>query len=148
MKVSQDGVVDIVTRLRTVLAGERKFSHLQSIDTGCGPHPAFHSVDTRCSFAGDNVACAWNWPLACILCRTKYSADTPLSVDRFMLGSFLKYNTVLSISRDSSVSIATRYGLDGPGIESRLGRDFPHLFRLAVRPTQPPIQWVLCLSWG
>ena len=28
--------------------------------------------------------------------------------------------------RDSSVGIATRYGLDGPGIESRRGRDFPH----------------------
>ena len=29
--------------------------------------------------------------------------------------------------RDSSIGIATRYGLDGPGIESRLGgRDFPH----------------------
>ena len=28
--------------------------------------------------------------------------------------------------RDSSVGIATRYGLDGPGIESRWGRDFPH----------------------
>jgi hypothetical protein len=30
-----------------------------------------------------------------------------------------------SISRDSSVGIATRYGLDSPGIESRWGRDFP-----------------------
>jgi hypothetical protein len=27
----------------------------------------------------------------------------------------------------SSVGIATGYGLDGPGIESRWGRDFPHL---------------------
>ena len=27
--------------------------------------------------------------------------------------------------RDSSVGIATRYGLYGPGIESRWGRDFP-----------------------
>jgi hypothetical protein len=30
------------------------------------------------------------------------------------------------MGRDSSVFIATRYGLDGPRIESRLGRDFPH----------------------
>ena len=44
--------------------------------------------------------------------------------------------------RDSSVGIATRYGLDGPGIESRWGRDFPHPFRPALDPTQPPIQWV------
>ena len=30
---------------------------------------------------------------------------------------------------DSVVGIATGYGLDGPGIESRWGRDFPHLSR-------------------
>jgi hypothetical protein len=35
------------------------------------------------------------------------------------------------VSMDSSVGIATCYGLNGPGIESPLGRDFPHLFRLA-----------------
>jgi hypothetical protein len=44
--------------------------------------------------------------------------------------------------RDSVVSIATHYGLDGPGIESRWGRDFPHPSRPALGPTQPPIQWV------
>ena len=27
----------------------------------------------------------------------------------------------------SSVGVATGYGLDGPGIESRCGRDFPHV---------------------
>ena len=43
---------------------------------------------------------------------------------------------------DSSVSIVTRYGLDGPGIESRLGRDFPHPSRQALGATQPPIKWV------
>ena len=31
-----------------------------------------------------------------------------------------------SLDRVSSVGIATDYGLDGPGIESRWGRDFPH----------------------
>jgi hypothetical protein len=42
--------------------------------------------------------------------------------------------------RDSSVGVATRYGLDGPGIESRRGRDFPQPSRLALGPTQPPLQ--------
>jgi hypothetical protein len=42
----------------------------------------------------------------------------------------------------SSVGIATGYGLDGPGIDSRWGRDFSHLSRPALGPTQPPVQWV------
>ena len=46
----------------------------------------------------------------------------------------------------SSVGIATAYGLDGPGIESRSGRDFPHLSRPALRSTQPSVQWVPGLS--
>jgi hypothetical protein len=50
--------------------------------------------------------------------------------------------------RDSSVGIATRYGLDGPGIESRWRRDFPRPFRPILAPTQPPIQWVLGFSRG
>jgi hypothetical protein len=36
-----------------------------------------------------------------------------------------------SVGRDSVDSIATRYGLDGPRIEARWGRDFPHPSRSA-----------------
>jgi hypothetical protein len=50
--------------------------------------------------------------------------------------------------RDSSVGIATRYGLDGPGIESRWGRGFSHTSSPALGPTQPPIPWVPGLSRG
>ena len=32
----------------------------------------------------------------------------------------------VKMGRDSSVGIATSYGLDGPEIESRWGQDFPH----------------------
>jgi len=48
----------------------------------------------------------------------------------------------------SVVGRATGYGLDGPGIETRWGRDFPHLSRPALGSTQPPVQWVPSLSRG
>ena len=50
--------------------------------------------------------------------------------------------------RDGSVGIATRYGLDGPLVESRCGRVFPHPSRPNLRPNQPPTQWVPGLSRG
>ena len=52
------------------------------------------------------------------------------------------------IDRDSSVGIATRYGLDVPGIETRWGRDFPHPSRPALGPTHPPVQLVPGFSRG
>ena len=40
------------------------------------------------------------------------------------------------------VGIATSYELDGPRIEPRWGRHFPHLSRQGLGPTHPPIQRV------
>ena len=39
-------------------------------------------------------------------------------------------------------NIATRYGLDGPGIESRWRQDFPHPCRTVLGPIQPSMQCV------
>jgi hypothetical protein len=44
-------------------------------------------------------------------------------------------DTLNTLGRDSSVDIATRYGLDGSGIEFRWRRDFPHPSITALGPT-------------
>jgi hypothetical protein len=54
----------------------------------------------------------------------------------------------VSGGRNSSVGIATRYGLDGPGIESRWGRDVSPTSRPALGPNHAPTQWVPSLSRG
>jgi hypothetical protein len=50
--------------------------------------------------------------------------------------------------QDSAVGIETRYGLDGPGIESRWEQDFLHWSRPSLGRTQPPMLWVPGLSLG
>jgi hypothetical protein len=60
----------------------------------------------------------------------------------------MTHSTDLIVGRDSVVGIATRYGLDGQGIGSPWGRDYPHPSRPAVGPTQPPAKWVSGLLPG
>ena len=51
-------------------------------------------------------------------------------------------------SQNSVVGKATHYGLYGPEIESQWGQDFRYPSRPATGPTQPPLQWILCLFLG
>ena len=46
------------------------------------------------------------------------------------------------MGRDRSVGVVTSDRLDSSGIEPWLGQDFPRSSRLALGPTQPPVQWV------
>jgi hypothetical protein len=58
-------------------------------------------------------------------------------------------NAVFTIGGPGSIDgITTGYGLHGPEIEFRWGQDFPHLFRPALGPNQPPVQWVSGLAPG
>ena len=46
------------------------------------------------------------------------------------------------VGLESPVGIATHYGLDGPGIEPRQGRDFPNLSRPVLENTQISVKWL------
>jgi hypothetical protein len=46
------------------------------------------------------------------------------------------------VSQNCVAGTATRYGLDGAGIESRWWQDFSHPSTRALGPTQPPLEWV------
>ena len=45
------------------------------------------------------------------------------------------------VGRGNVIGIATSYGLDGMGIESRWGSNFPQTSIAALGLTQPPVQW-------
>jgi len=70
----------------------------------------------------------------------KYSKVTNVGQTQQIFNLNLIVIQIINMDRDSSVSIATRYGLEGPRIESRWRRDFLHRSRQALGPTQHPIQ--------
>ena len=76
-----------------------------------------------------------------ILCYLKY--EIPIFPAYYIILTSIKR---VSVSRDSSVGIATRYRLGGPGIESWWRWDFPDPSGLSLGPTLPPTQWIPCHS--
>jgi hypothetical protein len=60
--------------------------------------------------------------------------------ERDVMGGFFFTHCFCKVrGQDSSVGIATGYGLDGPGIESRWGEIFRTRPRPALGHTQPPV---------
>ena len=85
--------------------------------------------------------------LACVIFREEIIwAKMCLSSALLLLE--ICFTTVNVYGPGSVVGISTGYRFDGLGVESRCGRDFLHLCRPALGPTQPLVQWVPGLSQG
>jgi hypothetical protein len=97
-------------------------------------------------FPGDKAVGAWRWPPTPSIAEVKERVEIYIYSPSGL--SWLVLRWTLFLSRDSSVGIATRYGLDGPGIESRWGRVSLHPSRPTQGLIQPPIQWAQDLSRG
>jgi hypothetical protein len=82
-----------------------------------------HSSHIRCS-----ISPAWYKKLHRLL--------NPIKLDQTVTGLIcVRKVTSYNVGRNSSVGMATRYGLDGPGVETRWVRHFSHLSRPALGRT-------------
>jgi hypothetical protein len=111
------------------------------------------SVWTLCLICRSRILCPWCsfpfwWISATVRCHrvlrifwnclTVGDEDTAIfrnvGKQPLIVTAHITYGLNAQTGRDSSVCIATRYRLDGPGMESRWGRDFPHPSRPALGP--------------
>ena len=91
----------------------------------------------------------WHYTSASLSSAQRYVMDcckTRVNTGRRGIYSFVRWTLIFvsphyGVGRDSVVGIETRCGLDVPGIESRLERDFLQLSRPAQGHIQPPVQW-------
>jgi hypothetical protein len=70
-----------------------------------------------------------------------FPLDKKMTMTIFTLHEHAIYGAKFVVGH-SSIGTATRYEMDGPEIESRWSRDFPHSSWAALGPTQHPVQWV------
>jgi hypothetical protein len=70
--------------------------------------------------------------IRCALSIHKKECRNSLEWALYIGARYLPENTVFNYGPGSSAGIATDYGLDGLGIESRWGRDFSHSSRPAL----------------
>jgi len=82
--------------------------------------------------------------------RYRMTASRDYMMSTRCIWRFLLYASrlVLRYSSASHCRMHVWIGNMRPGIESRWERDFPHLSRQTLGPTQPPIHWVPALSRG
>jgi hypothetical protein len=134
-------------QIHTILT--QKTFHTPAMKSGCPtPHSSVYKITyswtsecTASSSLANNCKCQLSTLLVAITIVIFARGKSDISE---MLTSLLH----MASGRDSSVGIATGYGLDNPEIEPRWGRHFSHTSRLALGPTRPPVQWVPGLSRG
>jgi hypothetical protein len=108
-------------------------------------HAHFHMVTCMFSHGDMQIFTLWHAHFHMVTC-TFFSRLTQFLVTfqscrenkttRYTFSnSFWKsYRIWVNVARNSADGIATRYKLDGPGIDSQWGRDLPHQSRRALAP--------------